>query len=35
MMEIWKCKGDWCETEIMGYEKIARNKILEALKVIG
>ena len=35
MMEFVKCKGDWGETEIMGYEKIARDKILKALKVIG
>lgn len=35
MMDIVKSKGDWSETEIKEFDKLAKNRILEALKQIG
>ena len=32
MMDVVKSKGDWGETEIKEFDKLAKNRILEALK---
>lgn len=35
MMDVVKNKGDWGETEIKDFDKLAKNRILDALKQIG
>ena len=34
-MDIVKSKGNWGETEIKEFDKLAKIRILEALKQIG
>ena len=35
MMDVVKSKGDWGETEIKEFDKLAKDRILEALRQIG